>query len=428
MAQMHEIKGWCPTAYRPMATGDGLLLRLTPKWTGLSPYQLLAIAETALEFGNGLIDLTQRANIQIRGIAPDHYSKALSALITHELIEAKDASSLQANILISPLSHLKKNKLNLTAHEFAAELNSLLLQNNLTDRLPSKFLFCINDCATLSLYTIKSDILIDLKEDGKTHLILANDYQNPILIEQKDCLISVIALTQRFLELSKQDQFLFRRLHALIDKIGINAFIEPFSFKTTHAYEEFKPKKDAYLGEINFNHDYYIGVSAPSGSWTADKLKSFSQILINHQSQNIRPTPWRSLLIPVHDVAQRRQFFNEMNKLNLIISQDDPRLALIACPGAPKCSQAYGKTDEVLERLSSYAPDISSYTDISVHISGCTKGCVKGDETPLTITLTDQGYNLIQNGRADGEAIFVAQTLDELDQYIKNNPKILEPL
>ncbi|MFM8860415.1 MAG: hypothetical protein ACKOEW_10060 [Methylocystis sp.] len=225
MAQMHEIKGWCPTAYRPMATGDGLLLRLTPKWTGLSPYQFVAIAETALEFGNGLIDLTQRANIQIRGIAPDHYSKALSALITHELIEAKEASSLQANILISPLSHFKKNKLNLTAHEFAAELNSLLLQNNLTDRLPSKFLFCINDCATLSLYTIKSDILIDLKEDGKTYLILANDYQNPILIEQKDCLISVIALTQRFLELSKQDQFLFRRLHALIYKIFINDFI-----------------------------------------------------------------------------------------------------------------------------------------------------------------------------------------------------------
>lgn len=47
MAQMHEIKGWCPTAYRPMATGDGLLLRLTPNWTGLSPQQLVAITETS---------------------------------------------------------------------------------------------------------------------------------------------------------------------------------------------------------------------------------------------------------------------------------------------------------------------------------------------------------------------------------------------
>lgn len=102
MAQMHEIKGWCPTAYRPMATGDGLLLRLTPNWTGLSPQQLVAITETSLKFGNGQIDLTQRANLQIRGIESDHYLKALESLITHDLIDASEPSKQPANILISP--------------------------------------------------------------------------------------------------------------------------------------------------------------------------------------------------------------------------------------------------------------------------------------------------------------------------------------
>ena len=427
MAQMHEIKGWCPTAYRPMATGDGLLLRLTPKRIGLSPQQLVAIAETSLEFGNGQIDLTQRANLQIRGIDPDHYSKALTSLIKRGLLGSEEASEYPANILISPLSSLEKNT-RLTARGLADELNKLLLQNKLTEYLPSKFLFCINDCTRLSLYSVKSDILIDLSEEGKTSLILANDYQNPIFIEHQDCLASVIELIKRFLELSKQNNFIFRRMHSLIEKIGINAFLKPLNLKTTLLNKEFKPKKDAYLGLISFNDNHFIGVSGPSGAWKAEQLRSFAQILVQHKFQNLQLTPWRSFLIPIYDFRQRLRLLDEINQLNLITRQDDPRLALIACPGAPKCSQAYGNTEEVLEKFSSYASFFSSPKEIIVHISGCTKGCVKGDPTPLTITLTDQGYNLIKNGRADNKALYQSRTLDELDHYVKNNLNILEPL
>ena len=427
MAQMHEIKGWCPTAYRPMATGDGLLLRLTPNWTGLSPQQLVAITETSLKFGNGQIDLTQRANLQIRGIESDHYLKALESLITHNLIDASEPSKQPANILISPLSSLKQNK-KLTARALALELNQLLLQNNLTKKLPSKFLFCINDCNKLSLYSIKSDILIDISEDEKTYLILANDYYNPLCIDQRDSLTSAIELTKRFLDLIKDNEFAFRRMHYLIEKIGIHNFLQPLSLKITPRKKDFKTTKNTYLGEIKYNDDYFIGVSAPSGSFNADQLQDFSQILIDHKSQNIRLTPWRSFLIPIHNVKQKQKLLDEMKDLMLITSQDDPRLALIACPGAPKCSQAYGKTEEVLERLSSYGEYFSSHKDVSVHISGCTKGCVKGDQTPLTITLTDQGYNIITNGRADSAPTYQAISIDDIDRYLKHHLSILEPL
>ncbi|BBI51636.1 hypothetical protein HORIV_40570 [Vreelandella olivaria] len=62
-----SIKGWCPGAWRPMATGDGLLVRVRPPLGELSRAQLLALCDAAETFGSGLIELTSRANFQLRG-------------------------------------------------------------------------------------------------------------------------------------------------------------------------------------------------------------------------------------------------------------------------------------------------------------------------------------------------------------------------
>ena len=66
----YDIKGWCPGALRPMASGDGLVVRIRPHGGRLSAAQAAGIAAAALAHGNGEIDLSARANLQLRGIAP----------------------------------------------------------------------------------------------------------------------------------------------------------------------------------------------------------------------------------------------------------------------------------------------------------------------------------------------------------------------
>ena len=51
-------KGWCPGAYRPMMSGDGLVVRVRPVLARLTAEQVLGLCETATAFGSGLIDLT----------------------------------------------------------------------------------------------------------------------------------------------------------------------------------------------------------------------------------------------------------------------------------------------------------------------------------------------------------------------------------
>ena len=65
-----EIKGWCPGARRPMPSGDGLIARVRPHGGCLPVTALEHLADAAARFGNGQIDLTRRANLQIRGIRP----------------------------------------------------------------------------------------------------------------------------------------------------------------------------------------------------------------------------------------------------------------------------------------------------------------------------------------------------------------------
>ena len=51
-----------------MQTGDGLLVRLNPVASGLSPNTLIALCEAALRHGNGIVEVTARGNLQIRGL------------------------------------------------------------------------------------------------------------------------------------------------------------------------------------------------------------------------------------------------------------------------------------------------------------------------------------------------------------------------
>lgn len=52
-----------------MQTGDGLLVRLRPATPGLTVAQYRALAEAAETHGNGLIEVTARGNLQLRGLA-----------------------------------------------------------------------------------------------------------------------------------------------------------------------------------------------------------------------------------------------------------------------------------------------------------------------------------------------------------------------
>ena len=69
MSAVAELRrGWCPSVARPMPSGDGLLVRLNMPGGSVPLALMRGIASCARRFGNGLIDLTRRGNLQLRGV------------------------------------------------------------------------------------------------------------------------------------------------------------------------------------------------------------------------------------------------------------------------------------------------------------------------------------------------------------------------
>jgi precorrin-3B synthase len=64
-------RGACPTLAKPMQTGDGLLARLRPLDNRLTPAQLRLLAEAASQHGNGIVEITARGSLQVRGLRPE---------------------------------------------------------------------------------------------------------------------------------------------------------------------------------------------------------------------------------------------------------------------------------------------------------------------------------------------------------------------
>ena len=97
-----SVKGWCPGALRPMESGDGLLVRLRPRLARLSRAQVLGLCSLSETYGVGLIDLTRRANLQIRGVQPATYEPLIAALDGLGLLDADPAQESRRNLLVTP--------------------------------------------------------------------------------------------------------------------------------------------------------------------------------------------------------------------------------------------------------------------------------------------------------------------------------------
>ena len=103
MTAAPAIKGWCPTLLSPMQSGDGWLARVKPSAGVLSAAAARIIADAARRHGNGHIDLTSRANLQIRGLTARSAEEFAETIIGAGLANTNPLLEAVRNVMASPL-------------------------------------------------------------------------------------------------------------------------------------------------------------------------------------------------------------------------------------------------------------------------------------------------------------------------------------
>ncbi len=152
------IKGWCPGALRPMLSGDGWVVRIRPMAGRLAQSQAAGIADLSRQYGNGLIDLSSRANVQIRGVTEASHPPLIDGLRALGLIDATPQDEAARNIIVTPFWDHGDGTTDL-----AQTLGQAMAAGPV---LPSKFGLALDTGPLPVLRDVSADIRIERGADG----------------------------------------------------------------------------------------------------------------------------------------------------------------------------------------------------------------------------------------------------------------------
>ncbi len=356
-----EIKGWCPSALRPMASGDGLVVRLRPRGGRLSSTQASGIADLSNRYGNGLIDLTGRANLQIRGVVAESHEALIEALARLGLIDADAETESRRNILVAPFwSEGDDTPL------LAAELERALATSSLG--LPEKFGFAVDCDAERALAQAPADIRIERGTEGGL-LVRAGGKREGRAVSRAEAVDITLALARWFVASGGvRDGRGRMAAHiasgaTLPDAMAANA----------------KPLPAVALPCPGL---YAAGALVGLGF---GQMRSETLGYLADLAPGLRMTPWRMILAEAACEMPRHE--------DLVTRADDPLLRVVACTGAPSCPEAHLETRRFAAAL---APHIGA--DKRLHVSGCAKGCAHPGPSTITLVGTANGFDLVRQG------------------------------
>jgi precorrin-3B synthase len=406
---MPEIKGWCPGALAPMASGDGLLIR--PKIVGSQLTLACAkeIAALSEACGNGRIDLSQRAQLQLRGLSAATLCEAQARLAAIDLLAPDAETEAVLNIVSSPLP-----KGAFDADVMAKSLAAAIAKDAALRALPGKFLFLVDHGGAPGLADVGADIRLEA-HGQRIAVVIDGARQCAAICERSAAIDAALALARAFVSSRAERPLALRRMRALVGEIGADAVFcaaevgyAPYRSLCARA------SREVFLGARSVGGaPFFAGLAAPHGRLQAQNFAKFVLAAERAGATELRLTPWRSLLAPVASLEAAQAIVSEGEGAGLIGDTHDARLGVVACPGAPECPQALGPTREGLEAL---ADCVRSFAreGIGLHVSGCAKGCAKPSPTPITLVATGKGFDLIYEGRASDAPLKTSLTLEDV--------------
>jgi precorrin-3B synthase len=417
MTAAPKIQGWCPGALRPMQSGDGLLLRAKTTHPRLSAQQAREIASIARDCGNGLIDLSQRAQLQLRGVSEAKLEQAQRRLAALGLLAEDAATESLLNFLVSPFADAQASAL-------VAGLAQSLVKDASLLAFPGKFGFLVDDGGALGLSASTMDIRIEAHGDNVA--IIADGARAHAFLATPETACDVaLALARAFLDLRAGREFELRRMRNVVATFGLEALAEAAALTPTPYESLCRAASAVEIFGALLSRDggakeerAFAGIGASSGRWRADDLDALAALAEVHGLNELRLTPWRALLLPCADLEAAQYIIEVAACRGFVIAADDPRLAVIACPGAPECPQAHAPTRDLAEILAPLAARLAS-EGATLHISGCAKGCASPATAKVALVATPRGFDLIDDGRASDAPTLHGLGVNEIEDAMR---------
>ncbi|MDE0705248.1 MAG: precorrin-3B synthase [Rhodospirillaceae bacterium] len=401
------VKGWCPSLLTPMESGDGLLVRVKPRAATLTAGQAEAVAQAARQYGNGMIEPTNRGHLQVRGLTDGTVEGFAAAMAGIGLAAATPEAEAVRNVLADPLGP-DDPAARFDSHAVAHRLSAVLETDPAFHALPGKFGLLVDAGVALPLAGCTADIAIRADGDRLT-VEPAGGGGAALRLPEEAVEDAVRRLLTAFLAWRKgaQDAAAIsspRRMKAMAAACGADAVFDaaglngarPVDDPATTGPEPPAARPQAGFSPVQGAAHGYFSVAVPFGSMEADDLAALARLSRRFADGTIRVTPWKSLLLWGISPSDAAAVGEAVSNLGLVASPDDPRNRIVACAGRPHCAGGHAESRADAAFLAAAGLPGTG----PVHVSGCAKGCAHPAPAAATLVATPDGYDLVSDGRA----------------------------
>lgn len=399
----------CPGLLRIVQALDGGICRVKLSGGLLNSEQARAIAEAATQYASGVLELTNRSNLQIRGVRSGLENELIERLLDADLgprtLEADDVR----NLLLSPAAGLDPAA-HLDTRPLAAELLALLQDTPALHRLSPKFSIQLDGSERLNMLEHPHDIWFSALPGTPERLAfgLADcPVDHPLgVIEVDQARAFTHALLLTFLRRAEPSHNRMRELLARIDaQILLKDVQSQLPFALQHAPHDWRrhdsaPEVAVGIFEQRQPERMMVVAGARLGRIDANQLQALAALSERYAGAELRLTPWQGVLLPNVLQGESQALLDELFALGLLTDATEPLAEMIACSGSAGCARGLADTKADAVQLADHMR--RSGVRAAVHLSGCPRSCAAAHVAGFTLLATEaDGYTLYK--RVPGE-------------------------
>ena len=379
---------------------DSFMARLRIPGGVLSSFQLREIARVAAELTTGYVQITTRANLQIRLIAPKDAPEVLRRIQSVGLHTRGAGADNIRNLTANPTAGIDPVEL-IDVMPFVRELGQLIINDRAFYDLPRKFniaydggglIGSVEDTNDIGVKAVRvgEEILFRIALGGATgHKAFARDIG--VIVPPAQINKVVCALVRVFIAKGNRGDRKKARLKHLLEKMPVAEFLAETEkvLGFTLARAPFDAAEMLYPSQsLPHTHigDYpqkqrglnYVGVAIPVGHLTPKQMLRLAELAELYGSGEVRLTVWQNLIIPNVSDAFAPTLKKALEKMELSTRQSNVKSGIIACTGSSYCKFAQSNTKGHALALGDYLEKkLELDQPVNIHLTGCPNSCAQ---------------------------------------------------
>jgi precorrin-3B synthase len=387
---------FCPGVLHAVQAKDGLLIRIRVPGGLIEANQLRTIADLSHSFADGTIEVTSRANLQLRGIRNQHLGHIVDSITCAGLLPSRQHDRVR-NIVTSPLAGLDGEEL-IDPRPLIHELDRRLRADAAFINLHPKFSFAIHGGPRRFSRDIDDVSLDAVGLNAASHLRLSlGGVCSKFVVKRYDAVDCMLATARMCIGLATESGLPVRTktvmtipgaMARILDSLSHLLMPSPVS-PASHIVNE------ALMGIYPTTQDGRASVipSVPLGRLNPEQARWLADAS-NEWEGDLRLAPWRGVVLGSIPKRAADNIAGQLRAIGLSCEGRDGFQGIAACAGITGCDASLadvrGDAASLAQRLSGHAVP-SGWT---VNLSGCDKQCARRHGATAELVAGLSGYTL----------------------------------